>query len=114
MWDEYNGTMTLPGESEARQFALLVDKEGQAVTLRFDAAVAGASEWSGLSVQVTRRPKYTEVWFMTTGLPKEKVELSWKCNAAFEDDTLAGVVVARPNEARVSGEKGFTLVRASS
>ena len=79
------------------------------MTVRFDSTVSGATEWKGASVRVVRRLKYHEVAFTTTGLPKGSVELSWRLNAGLEDGTLAGVLVARPNEERVSGEKGFTL-----
>ena len=109
--EKYHGTLTLPGEQEPRSVSLLLDKERQALTFRFDTPVAGATEWEGSSVRVNRRLKYYEVWFSTIGLPKGSVELSWKCNAGLEDGTMAGVVVARPNEERVSGEKGFTLVK---
>ena len=107
--EEYQGSLTLPGETEPRDISLLLDKERKAVSVRFDTEVAGASEWEGASVSVVRRLKYIEVWFDTIGIPKETVELRWKCNADLRDGTLAGVVVARPNELRISGEKGFTL-----
>ena len=111
MQAEYHGSLTIPGEAEPRQVSLFLDKERQAIRIHFDEEVAGASEWEGSSVRVVQRLKYTEVQFRTTGLPKETVSLAWKLNASLQDDTLAGVVVARPNELRISGEKGFTLVK---
>jgi hypothetical protein len=45
-------------------------------------------------------------------LPVETVEIVWKINAAKFDDTAAGVVAVRPNDMRISGEKGFILNRA--
>lgn len=108
---EYRGTLTIPGEDGPRKVSLIVDKDASSVSLRFDAPVGGAEEWSASSVKITQRMKYQEVWFRTHGLPKDGVELVWKCNASLSDDTLAGVVVARPNEQRISGEKGFTLAR---
>jgi hypothetical protein len=57
------------------------------------------------------RLKYLEVQFRVNGLPREGVVLAWRCNAGYSEDTLAGVVTARPNELRVTGEKGFTLVK---
>ena len=109
--ERYRGTLTLPGEQEPRHVSLSLDREGQAVTIHFETPVAGATEWKGSSVQVARRLKYYEAVFITTGLPKGAVELTWKLNAGLEDGTLAGVVIARPNEERVSGEKGFVLVK---
>ena len=57
------------------------------------------------------RPKYQEIQFATTDLPVETVKLTWKMNQSKLDNTLAGVVVARPNTVRVRGEKGFILTR---
>ena len=108
---EYHGSLTIPGETEPHPVSLYLDKQRQAVKIHFDQEVAGASDWEGSSVRVVQRLKYTEVLFTTTGLPKETVELAWKFNASLEDDTLAGVVVARPNDLRISGEKGFTLAK---
>ena len=108
---EYKGALTLPGELEPRAVSLLLDNERQVVTVRFDAPVAGANDWEGTSVSVAGRPKYHEVAFRTIGLPKGAVELVWKVNASLADNTLAGVVAARPNEERVTGEKGFSLTR---
>ena len=109
--EEYHGSLTIPSETEPHKVVLLLDWERQEVTVRFDAPVAGATEWSGSSVRIFQRPKYTEVQFRTIDLPKETVELAWKFNAGHQDDTLAGVIVPRPNALRVSGDKGFTLVK---
>ena len=110
-WEEYRGEITLPGENQATQASLFIDMEGKGLKLRFSDAVAGAHEWEPISIQAHRRLKYNEVVFRTAGLPRETVELVWKVNADKHDGTLAGVVIARPNELRVSGEKGFTLAR---
>ena len=109
--DKYQGWVTLPGDPEQHHVTLFLDEGGGGVRIQFDGEVAGATEWDGSSVRVVRRPKYLEVQFRTHDLPKETVELAWKFNAGYKDDTLAGVIVARPNELKVSGEKGFTLVR---
>ena len=101
----------MPGEGEPHSVSLFLDRDRGAVTLRFDEAVAGAKEWEGYSVRVARRLKYYEVSFRTLGLPKETVELVWKFNASMDDGTLAGVILVRPNDLRVSGEKGFTLAK---
>ena len=111
--EEYQGWLTLPGDPNEHYVSLFLDEGGAGVTIRFDGEVAGATKWDGSSVRVVRRPKYLEVQFRTHDLPQETVELAWKFNAGYQDDTLAGVIVARPNELRVSGEKGFTLVRPS-
>ena len=112
-WDAYLGTLTLPGEDEPRGVAVYLDTAGQAVKVRFQEPVAGSSEWPGSTVRVVKRLKYHEVQFTTEGLPVETVELVWKFNASLHDDALAGVIIARPNAMRVSGEKGFNLVRKS-
>ena len=109
--EQYRGTLTLPSEQEPRQFSVVLDKETQAVTIKFDTPVGGTREWKGSSVRMARRLKYHEVIFITTGLPKETVELTWKINADLYDGTGAGVIVVRPNALRISGEKGFTLVK---
>ena len=108
-WARYNGTLTLPGEKEVRNIGLFFDRVCKAVTIQFDEPVAGSSKWKAASVEIAKRLKYYEVVFKTIGLPKETVELTWKCNASLEDGTMAGVVKARPNEQRISGEKGFIL-----
>ena len=110
---ELIGPLTIPSETEPRQAAVLVDREGRTVSVKFEEEVAGSAEWSGSSLQVVDRPRYTEIQFVTMDLPKETIELIWKLNASLEDDSVAGVVVARPNKLRVSGEKGFTLTQAS-
>ncbi len=109
--DKYEGTVIVPGDDEAHPISFLLDREGQAVTVRFDKPVAGSLDWKGSPVQVVRRLKYDEVVFITTGLPKESVKLMWKVNADLHDGTAAGVIVAQPNEQGVSGEKGFTLIK---
>ncbi len=108
---EYTGTMTIPGEQESRPVSVVFSEDDQAATVRFKEPVAGAAEWQGTRVRIVRRPKYEEVVFITTGLPKETVEMTWKINADLHNGTAAAVVVVRPNEHRVSGEKGFVLVR---
>ena len=110
--EELKGSLTIPSETEPRQAAVLLDRERETVSVQFEEQVAGAAEWNGASLRVVDRPKYTEIQFITTDLPKETVELVWKLNASLDNETVAGVVVARPNALRVSGEKGFTLFRS--
>ncbi len=110
--EEFRGRLTIPTETERRQAIVLVDRKSGAASVRFDEPVAGSSEWDGASLTVVERLKYTEIVFVTTGFPKDTVEIIWKLNANVDDETVAGVAVVRPNELRVSGEKGFTLVRS--
>lgn len=107
----YQGSVTLPGESNPRKLSLELDSARETVSLSFDPPVEGGTLWEGTSVRVAQRLKYSEVTFITAGLPKENVELTWKFNASLLDDTLAGVVIARPNDQRITGERGFTLAR---
>ena len=109
----YQGTLTLPGEREPREMFLAFDQDEQSVMVRFDPAIEGSDEWPGSKVRISRRLRYREVWFSTTGIPKGNVELGWKCNAGLEDGTMAGVVAARPNEEKVSGERGFILSKVT-
>ena len=108
---EFRGSLMIPSEAEPRNVSLHLDKERRAVAIRFDGEVGGASEWHGSSVRVADRTKYTEVQFTTVGLPKETVQMTWKLNAGYADRTLAGVIIPKPNDHRVTGEKGFTLIR---
>ena len=112
-WDKYQGSVSIPSESDKRNVTALIDREGKAVTLRFDDPVAGSSEWVGSKVRVVGRLKYDEIQFATNDLPQKSVELTWKFNAGKLEDTIAGVVIAKPNDLRVSGEKGFILKRAT-
>jgi hypothetical protein len=107
--EEYTGPITLPGGTEPHQASLVLDREQETVTIRFDTAIAGSSEWKGTKVRYAPRLKYHEFQFMTSGLPKERVDLTWKFNASLLDDSLAGVIIPRPNDQKVSGEKGFVL-----
>ena len=108
---EYQGALTLPGEDGPRNASILLDRDQAEVSIRFDPPIPGASEWKGRSVTAVQRPKYLEVVFNTTDLPRETLVLTWKFNASRHDNTLAGVIVVRPNDLRISGEKGFTMVR---
>ena len=109
---KYEGSLTLPGEQEPRNVSVDLDVDGSAVKINFDEPVEGSTGWDGSSVAVAKRIKYNEVIFMTTGLPKETVRLTWKFNASLMDESLAGVVIARPNDLRITGEKGFVLSKS--
>ena len=113
-WDEYQGSVVIPSETDQRTVTALIDREGKAVTLRFDEPVAGSDQWVGSKVKIVERLRYDEIQFATNDLPQNTVELTWKFNAAKDEDTIAGVVIARPNDLRISGEKGFILKRKTS
>ncbi len=108
---EFRGSLIIPSEPEPRSVSLHLDKERKAVAMRFDGEIGGAREWHGSSVRVADRLKYTEVQFTTVGLPKDTVQMTGKCNAGYADGTLVGVIIPKPNDQRVTGEKGFTLLR---
>lgn len=112
-WEEYRGSVVIPSQTDRRDVTVLVNKADGAASVRFDEPVSGAAEWEGSQVRIVERLKYHEIQFSTTNLPVETVELLWKLNAAKQDDTAAGVVVVRPNDVRVTGEKGFILNRAA-
>ncbi len=108
---EYRGVMTLPGEQEERGVSLALDTAAPSVSIRFDDPIEGSADWQAEGLTVANRLKYNEVVFYTTGLPKETVQVTWKFNSSLLDDSLAGVVIARPNALRVTGEKGFVLTK---
>ena len=83
--DEYEGTVTIPGEQEPHLASILLDREGKAVTVKLDAPVAGSAEWIGERVQVANRKKYTEVVFATTG----RTPPSGKVTAACGGDHIS-------------------------
>ena len=43
----------------------------------------------------------------------DPVQLTWKVNASVMDDSLAGVIIPRPNDKKVTGERGFILSKVS-
>jgi len=110
-WEEYRGSVVIPSQTEQRGLTVLLNIADNAVTVKFDEPVAGAAEWKGANVRIVERLKYHEIQFATTDLPVDTVELAWRMNAAKAEPSIAGVVVVRPNEIRISGEKGFILNR---
>ena len=110
---EYKGTLVLPGQKESREVSISMNTAEQTVLVRFAQPVEGESDWSGSNVRVVRRLKYNEAVFSTTGLPLESVQLTWKFNASFMDDSLAGVIIPKPNAMKVTGERGFILSKVS-
>ena len=110
---EYRGVMVLPGEQDERGVSLSVDTAAPSVGIRFDEPIEGNTQWQAQDLTVANRLKYDEVVFITSGLPKEAIEVTWKFNSSLIDDSLAGVVIARPNDQRITGEKGFVLTKVS-
>ena len=110
--EQYRGELAIPSEDERHGVSVELNSGDGTVTLKFDEPVAGSSEWVGQNAIFMDRPKYQEIQFITLDLPKETVELIWKMNKSKLDNTIAGVVVARPNAVRVRGEKGYILTRA--
>ena len=107
----YRGELAIPSQPERHGVTAVIDSENTSITLRFDEPVFGSAEWSGDNVIMMDRPKYREIQFSTTDMPKETVELTWKMNVSKLDNTIAGVCVVRPNTLRVRGETGFILTR---
>jgi len=109
--ESFRGQLILPGEQEPRSVQINVEPDRAGLTLRFDVPVEGDTDWAGSNVRIARRLKYSEVVFTTVGLPKETVELTWKINASLLDDSIAGVIIPKPNDQKVTGERGFVLKR---
>ncbi len=105
----YCGSLTLPRDQEPQAVRVSLDGEKQEAAVRFDGDVAGSREWRGIDVRIVERLKYLEATFVTSGIPVEGVDLAWRINADKYDGTAAGVLSVRPNDKRITGEKGFTL-----
>lgn len=108
---EYKGVMVLPGEQEERGVTLSFDAVAPSVGIQFDEPIEGETQWQAQNLTVANRLKYNEAVFTTTGLPKEAIGVTWKFNSSLIDDSLAGVVIAQPNDQRITGEKGFVLTK---
>ena len=109
----YHGSITLPGDQEPLLIAISLDGARQAVKVGFEQEVAGSTEWHAIDVRIVERLKFFEATFVTSGIPAEGVDLAWRVNADKNDDTAAGVLTVRPNDKRITGEKGFTLTKDS-
>ena len=108
---KYKGVMVLPGEQDERGVTLSLDTEVPSVDINFDEPIEGKTAWQAENITLSNRLKYKEVVFRTTGLPKEEIGVTWKFNSSLIDDSLAGVVIALPNDQRITGEKGFVLTK---
>ena len=103
--------MTIPGDKEPQPVRVLLDGEDQEASVHFDGMADGLREWRGAEVRIVERLKFFEATFVTSGLPAEGVKLAWRVNVGKQDDTAAGVLTVRPNDKKITGEKGFTLTR---
>lgn len=110
---EYRGSVVLPGEQDAREVSLSLNTAEGTVQVRFAQPIEGERDWSGFNPKFARRLKYHEAVFSTVGLPMDPVQLTWKVNASVMDDSLAGVIIPRPNDKKVTGERGFILSKVS-
>ncbi len=108
---EFKGMMTLPGEQDERSVSLSFDASAPSVDIYFDEPIEGETHWQAQGLTVSNRLRYDEAVFITSGLPKEAIEVTWKFNSSLIDNSLAGVVIALPNDQRITGEKGFVLTR---
>ena len=109
----YRGSMTLPGDQEPQPIRISLDGGAQQVTVMFDGEVAGSQQWQAVEVRIVERLKFFEATFVTSGIPEDGVDMAWRINADKHDSTAAGVLTVRPNDKRITGEKGFTLTRES-
>jgi hypothetical protein len=105
----YEGSGFIPGVEKEVGIAASIDESDESVVIKFDREIGGEFTWHGNNVEMNKRPKYNEIVFRTTDLPIETVDLVWKFNASRIDNSLAGVIVPKPNKLKVSGEKGFVL-----
>ena len=108
----YTGSVKVPGTEGIVDISLDIDLDEPAVSVDFSEALGGSSHWSGGDITVRRLVKYDEVHFVTKGLPVDGVVMQWKTNLSNVDGSVAGVIIVRPNESRVTGESGFILSRA--
>lgn len=110
--EHFAGSVLVPGTDGAVNIRLEVDLNVPSVSLDFGEELGGASRWAGDSITVRRLVKYDEVHFVTDGLPATGVVMQWKTNLSKVDGSVAGVIIVRPNESRITGESGFILSRS--
>ena len=107
----YSGTLRIPGTSEETGVNLIVGLDDKSVGLRFSDPGFSDINFQIGSISVRNLLKYDELHFVTTDLPIKEVDLQWKTNIARADNSVAGVIIARPNKHKVVGEIGFSLVQ---
>lgn len=107
----YSGSLRVPGTSEETAVNLIVGLDDKSVELRFSDPGFSDINFQIGSITVRNLLKYDELHFVTTDLPIKEVDLQWKTNIARADNSVAGVIIARPNKHKVVGEIGFSLVQ---
>tara|TARA_Y100001936_G_scaffold253692_1_gene320121 strand:- start:2993 stop:3367 length:375 start_codon:yes stop_codon:yes gene_type:complete len=107
----FTGNLRIPGTIEETGVDLTVSLSSKSVDLAFSSPEIERLSFQIGSITVRNLLKYDELHFVTSGLPIEDVDLQWKTNIARADNTVAGVIIARPNKHKVVGEIGFSLVQ---
>jgi hypothetical protein len=107
---EFKGTVTVPGDTGVHAVSIFVDIKNDAARVVFESPLGGAKDWAGTDVVLQHRMKYKDLVFKTINLPVEGLELVWKMNFALDDRIAAAIVLVRPNDLKIKGEFGFTLV----
>ena len=108
---EYTGTLRIPGTKEDGAVTLIVGLENKSVRLNLSGPEFKDMDFQIGFVTVRNLLKYDELHFITSDLPIKDVDLQWKTNIARADNSVAGVIIARPNKHKVVGEVGFSLVQ---
>ena len=106
----YVGSMTLPGDQEPQSVEVFFQTTENAISVQFPEQKE-STEWQGENVVMTERLKFDEITFATQGIPVSGVELAWRIHASKDDDTAAGVITVKPNDKKISGDKGFILFK---
>ena len=104
------GSITLPGDQEPQPVAVFFQTAERAISVQFPEQDE-STEWQGESVVMIERLKFDEVTFSTQGIPVSGVELAWRIHADKHDGTAAGVITVKPNDKKISGDKGFILFK---
>ena len=110
---EFKGTVTIPGDHQDHPVSIVVDMNEKAARVGFESPVGGSTDWIGTDIVLIHRMKYQDFVFKTMDLPVKGLELVWKMNFSLDDRIAAGIVLVRPNNLKIKGEFGFTLVGPS-
>ena len=109
---KYVGSMTLPGDREPQSVEVFFQTTEKAISVQFPEQ-EDSTEWQGGNVVMIERLKFDEITFASEGIPVPGVELSWRIHADKDDGTAAGVITVKPNDKKISGDKGFILYKAT-